>query len=169
MKKLLAILTALTVLALPLSGLALTTSSTPVPGSAVSPVTTEAPAAPAEPETPAVPESPAEPADPDPPVVSDHSADPAGAPGAETVNLHDLIPAGFDFFSKYTAEGQRLVTDAAIEPGTLLLQSLAEEGYDTAVKDLLSAMTLEVTAPQYELHPEVFDAQCFRNLVRFVD
>ncbi|MBQ6514972.1 MAG: hypothetical protein IJI09_09650 [Clostridia bacterium] len=171
MKKFLAVITALMIFALPLSGLALTTSSTPVPGSSAPPAATAAPAIPAEPESapdpvipeepadPEVPESPEEPANPEAPASPEEpeaAPDPVSpekpeiTPDPKTISLPDLIPTGYEFASKYMAEGQRLVTDVTLEPGSTLLEGLAEEGSDTAVKDLLSAMTLEVTTQQTE-------------------
>ena len=159
MKKFLAVITALMIFALPLSGLALTTSSTPVPGSSAPPAATAAPAIPAEQESAPDPVIPEEPADPEVPESPEKPAEPEApaepekleiTPDPKTISIPDLIPTGYEFASKYMAEGQRLVTDVTLEPGSALLEGLAEEGSDTAVKDLLSAMTLEVTAQQTE-------------------
>ena len=134
MKKLLSILTALIMMALPLSGLALTSSTTPVPQDPAVPVS--APVS-----DPDVPEEPTVP-------VSAPVSDPA-APASISAPDPEALLANAGFAAKYLAEGQRLVTDVTLEPGQALLEDLDEEGA-AALKDLLEVMTLETTAQQNE-------------------
>lgn len=49
-----------------------------------------------------------------------------------------------DFASKYLAEGQRMVTDISVQPGSMLLESIPEEML-AAVQDLMQALKIEVT------------------------